>query len=178
LNARDRHELRQVKALVMAGDRAGALARLRALTAEPRRDVFGEGGQQLVLAFVVFRCEKLAGEEVAAHVCVTRQKITDVQRTQQTSRGQGTDHPLCDSRSCAQGRRIRAALDPAGKVSWRGEGPRGRFARERPKEEKEQQRAKASQLRAIGLGLRDEVPTLDGEPRAVESDGEGGLVDP
>jgi hypothetical protein len=44
----------------------------------------------------------------------------------QGSRGQGGEHPSCDSK-CPQGRAIRDALDPKRRITWRGAGPGGRF---------------------------------------------------
>lgn len=119
------------------------------------------GGHQVKC--VALRCTLTAAE------CVRRQVKTDVQRTQQTSRGQGTDHPHCDSRTCDQGRTIRAALDPDAIVQWRGAGPGGRFDRERSRGVTSVQEAARAQLERVGL-LRD-VPTVDGCPVPVESEG-------
>lgn len=76
----------------------------------------------------VFDCVALGCKGLSARTCVARQQATDAQRTQQASRGQGTDYPLCDSRKCAQGRAIREALEPRMAARWRGVGPGGRFA--------------------------------------------------
>jgi hypothetical protein len=130
LSAADRREVKRAKALLQAGDRAGALVALRRLEAVPGRSAF-DVPAQLVLRFMTFRCDRLDGEDVPACVCIARQAKSDVQRTQQTSRGQGTDHPSCDSRTCEQGRRIREALDPDSSVTWKGAGPGGRFERGR-----------------------------------------------
>ena len=102
------------------------------------------GRASFPLAFVTFRCERLDVNNVAVHTCVTRQRVTDLQRTQQASRGQGTDYPLCDSRTCTQGRSLRERLNPNAPMAWQGTGPGGRFERGRTRS-------------------TDGVPTLDRE---------------
>jgi hypothetical protein len=121
---------------------------------------------QLVMAFATFKCKALGVEGMPGHICVTRQRVTDLQRTQQTSRGQGTEYPHCDSRTCEQGRRIRDALDPLHLARWRGVGFGGRFARDKLSHDCKAQLAAARRLRAVGL--EDEVPTIDAEPGSVE----------
>lgn len=162
----ERRTIRQAIARLQTGDRSGAREVLAALVV-PRGPgtLFGIEGQ-LALGFVTFNCTRLAVNGLPAHICVTRQKVTDAQRTQQASRGQGTDYPLCDSRTCEQGRRVRLALDPAGAVRWRGAGPGGRFAKDRPAAEREAQRAVRERMRLAGM--LDEVPTLDAMPGEVE----------
>lgn len=130
MNAAERKDLRRATTLLVAGDWSGALLVLRALKAPPVR-VVADPPQQLLFAFVTFRCERLNVENVAAHICVTRQRVTDLQRTSQASRGQGTDYPLCDSRTCAQGRDVREQLSPNTEMAWQGAGPGGRFERAR-----------------------------------------------
>jgi hypothetical protein len=130
VNAAERKDLQRATVLLVAGDRSAALAVLRALKELPLRAV-AEPSTQLLFAFTTFRCERLSVENVAAHTCFTRQRVTDLQRTQQASRGQGTDYPLCDTRTCAQGRSVRERLDPNLPMAWQGAGPGGRFERER-----------------------------------------------
>lgn len=130
MNAAERKDLRRATALLVAGDRSGALVVLRALKEPPVRSGL-ESSRQLLLAFVTFRCERLDVDTVPVHICVTRQRVTDLQRTTQASRGQGTDYPLCDSRTCSQGRDLRERTSPDSAIAWRGAGPGGRFGRER-----------------------------------------------
>lgn len=130
VNAAERKDLRRATALLLSGDRSGALVVLRALKDPPIRQD-DEPSRQLLLAFATFRCERLDVETVPVHICVTRQRVTDLQRTTQASRGQGTDYPLCDSRTCAQGRDLRERTSPDSQIAWRGAGPGGRFGRER-----------------------------------------------
>jgi hypothetical protein len=70
-------------------------------------------------------------DNLPVHICVTRQRVTDLQRTQQASRGQGSDYPLCDSRTCSQGRAMRERLNPDAPITWQGSGPGGRFQRDK-----------------------------------------------
>lgn len=118
-----------------------------------------------VLPDDVFDCVALGCRGMAVRTCVVRQLATDAQRTGQSSRGQGTEHPSCDTRKCAQGRGIRGALDPAAAVTWQGAGPGGRFAR--PRRQQEQDAARTRQER---VGLLDPVRCLDvdPDPSAVE----------
>lgn len=112
-----------------------------------------------------FDCVALACKGMRAGLCVMRQQVTDAQRTQQTSRGQGTRYPACDTRKCAQGRGIREALDPDADVTFSGAGPGGRFQRERPRGERKAQRAARREL--ARAGLLDEVRILDITPDPV-----------
>lgn len=164
----ERKEVKRARMLVLAGNRTEAAQVLRQLETVPQRSPIAEGGQ-LILAFVTFRCDALKADDVPVHVCVTRQKVTEIQRTQQGTRGQGTEYPLCDTRSCAQGRAIREALGPNVKIAWNGGGFGGRFQRERPPREIIAQLAARDRLASAGL-LRD-IPTVDGCPVAVESEG-------
>lgn len=132
MNAAERKDLMRATALLVSGDRAGALAVMRAMKGPPRR-VALVVAEQLLLPCVTFRCETLAVDNLPVHVCVTRQRVTDLQRTQQASRGQGTDYPHCDSRTCAQGRAFREQLSPRVAMGWKGAGPGGRFDRGRPR---------------------------------------------
>lgn len=116
-----------------------------------------------------FDCRALGCKNLPARICVARQAASDAQRTRDTWRGQGFDYPLCVSERCAQGRAIRAALDPTHAVRWRGAGPNGRFDRGRS-DAVEQYEARQ---RLAAVGLLDEVPTVDAEPAAVESEGDG-----
>ena len=111
-----------------------------------------------------FNCHTLGCDGMEARTCVLRQLSTDAQRTEQASRGQGTDFPSCDSRKCAQGRGIREALyDPEGAVRWRGVGPGGRFDVSRGG-------SGASRRRHEREGLLDAVRILDLDPDPVTED--------
>lgn len=65
---------------------------------------------------------------VPARCCILRQAVARTGRTLQASRGQGTTFPSCDG--CRQGAKIRAAIDGADRITWRGAGPGHRFERE------------------------------------------------
>jgi hypothetical protein len=106
---------------------------------------------------------------VPAHVCVARQLASDVQRTRDTWRGQGSEYPSCVTARCAQGRGIREALDRNATVAWRGEGPGGRLSRLRS--DLQEQHAARSRLALVGL--LDDARTVDGVASAVELE-EGG----
>jgi hypothetical protein len=163
MNAAERRTIREVARLVLVGDRSTAAAKLRALGADPRRDVFGpKPTRQLVLSFMSFRCERLGVESMSAHVCVTRQKVTDLQRTKQTSRGQSSDYPRCDSRSCEVGRRIRERLDAHARETWTGAGFGGRFARGR--ENADASKQEAARRRQEAEGRLDAPRILDIDP--------------
>lgn len=162
-----RREVARALTLVLAGDRSGAAAILRALRSSSSRCPF-DGSAQLVLRFVTIRCERLDGEELPAHVCVARQVASDIQRTQQASRGQGTEFPTCDSRKCEQGRAIRKALDPRAPVSWEGAGPGGRFQRDRSRKEKAEQDVARAKLERAGLLEPVRVLDIDRDPEAAE----------
>jgi hypothetical protein len=114
-----------------------------------------------------FDCKVLGCKGLRARVCVARQQATDIQRTRQTSRGQGTDYPSCDTRRCAQGRGIREALDRRESVTWKGAGPGGRFERLA----KDVAKQEAARRRLRETGLLDEAPSMDQPPAAVESGG-------
>lgn len=164
MNARDRREIRQVRIRAQAGDRQTVVAMLRALEAPPAPRSSSHG--QLMLAFVrslTFRCAALDVERMQIGTCIDRQRITEAQRTEQSSRGQGTDYPHCDSLRCAQGRTLREMVDPTD-VQWRGQGPGGRFAKDRYTG-RDANRAR-ERLRVVGL--LDEVRILDLHPDPVE----------
>jgi hypothetical protein len=135
VNATERREIQRATVLLVSGDRSGTLAILRSLRRAPLH-IDEAPSTQLLFAFLTFDCERLSVTALPACICVTRQRVTDLQRTQQSSRGQGTDYPLCDSRTCSQGKSIRDRLDPNAPMTWRGAGPGGRFERERFREEK------------------------------------------
>lgn len=115
----------------------------------------------------VFDCRALNCRGMVARVCVVRQQVTDMQRTEQASRGQGTDFPSCDSRKCAQGRGIREALDPRANVAWRGAGPGKRFQPSR----RDVESLAAARARKRAVGLLDRAPTIDAPSEAVEGEG-------
>lgn len=103
-------------------------------------------------------CEPLRCVLTAAE-CVRRQVKTDAQRTQEANRGQGTDHPSCDTRKCEQGQSLRERLDSPEAVVWRGKGPGGRFDRigQRGNQERTKERMRRE-------GLLSDIPTVDGIP--------------
>jgi hypothetical protein len=160
----ERRQVKRAKLLVKTGDRAAAVfpGDLPPLPAAEA----GDPENQLMLPMLDARFECIAlCSVVTVGVCIARQAATDCQRTTQTSRGQGTAYPSCDSRKCAQGRHIRERFDPDARVTWRGEGPGGRFTARRY--QADQEAARQAQKRS---GLLDEVPTLDGIVDAVQSD--------
>jgi hypothetical protein len=113
----------------------------------------------------VFNCITL-GCRMSVRECVRRQMVTDAQRMDQggrksqwASRGQGGDFPSCDTKKCAQGRGNRQALAPAAGVEWKGAGPGGRCLPERPRAEREAQ--KAARMKLGRVGLLDELRVLD-----------------
>jgi hypothetical protein len=106
---------------------------------------------------------------VPAHVCVARQLASEVQRTNDTWRGQGSSYPSCVTERCAQGRGIREAMDPGAHVTWRGHGAGGRVEKRRS-DLPEQYRAR---LRLAAVGLLDETPTIDRISASV-ADGDNG----
>lgn len=100
-----------------------------------------------------FRCA-LLGCTLRAETCITRQAVSERQRTQQTSRGQGTDFPSCTTGRCRQGTKIRKRLDPDRLITWRGAGPGARFERLGRLEGTTYQRLRLS-------GALEPVPTID-----------------
>lgn len=111
-----------------------------------------------VVACTTLRCTLYAAQ------CVARQKASDIQRTKDTWRGEASAYPHCVTEKCAQGRGVRAALDPAAQVAWRGAGPGGRFERSR-RDVEDVARARARQR---ATGLLDEVPSIDGPAEPAE----------
>ncbi len=167
MNVSERRALRRAKTLLIAGDRSRALAIVRSLEEAPRVSFSAQAAQQLMFAFVTFRCARLNADDVPVHTCVTRQVVTDLQRSRQVSRGQGSDYPSCDSRSCDQGRSIRGRLDPSTPIAWQGAGPGGRFERERSRGLFAVQEAARTKLDRVGLLAQastvDQVSTNEGE---------------
>jgi hypothetical protein len=105
----------------------------------------------------VFRCMALGCSGMSARTCVARQIVTDRQRTQQESRGQGTEFPTCDTRKCAQGRVVREALRDG--LTVRGAGPGGRLRYD------PQGKLAGKRMRQLEReGALGEVPTCDREP--------------
>lgn len=108
-----------------------------------------------------FRCAAL-GSTVCAGDCVRRQQVSDLQRTRDTWRGEGSEYPACVTERCAQGRGIRLAVDAD--VHFRRVGPGKR------------QRALRSDLRAQSVarkrmqtaGLLEEERILDVTPDPVD----------
>lgn len=113
----------------------------------------------------VFDCRTLGCRGLKVRECVVRQIATDVQRTTQASRGQGTIHPSCDSRKCAQGRGNREALDREADVTWRGRGPGKRWDRGGSKGACQL----AARSRLAAVGMLDSPPSLDEPPEEVEA---------
>ena len=163
MNVSERREGRAAIARLQAGDRSGALAILRRLVTEPHVHAFADT-RQLVLAFMEFRCERLNGQLVQAHVCVARQKASDIQRTQDTHRGEASEYPSCVSSQCAQGRAIRRALDPKARMTWVGAGPGGRFQRERSRKVRSAQEAARARLERVGMLERPRTLDIDADP--------------
>ena len=110
-----------------------------------------------------FDCLALGCRGMLATTCVARQRASEIQRTQQASRGQGTDYPGCDTRRCAQGRGIREALDPAVMRTLRGSGPGGRF-KMRSQERSTVTAQLAARAKAELEGRLDHVRVLDVDP--------------
>jgi hypothetical protein len=110
-----------------------------------------------------FHCFTLAAE-VEACRCVARQRASEVQKTQDSWRGQASEHPSCVTERCAQGRAVREALDPSVTVTFKGTGPGGRFTPAR-RDVESLARAKARQR---AQGLLEEASTIDGPVRAEE----------
>lgn len=111
-----------------------------------------------------FECVALGCRGMTVAACVARQKATDAQRNEsKPCRGQGSEYPHCDTRKCAQGRGLRAALDPESDVAFRGTGYLGRSIRARS--DIAQQMAAARRLGLVGL--LDDVPTVDSPPEGV-----------
>jgi hypothetical protein len=108
--------------------------------------------------------------KVPAHVCVMRQNVSQIQRTRDTWRGQASRYPHCMTERCAQGRGVRAALEPDAQAAWKGSGPAG--LSERLRDDVEEQRAARRRLEAAGL--LDDVRTIDvsGDPVAEGSEDE------
>lgn len=119
----------------------------------------------------IVACSTL-GCSVPAHVCVARQQASELQTTHDTWRGTASEHPSCVTERCAQGRGVRAALDPNAGVSWSGTGPRGRMAGRGRRADRAAQEAAREALRRAG-GL-EEVRVLDVDPDPVEPVGEEG----
>ncbi len=111
------------------------------------------------------------GCPVLAAVCVARQKASDVQRTQDSHRGEASEYPSCVSERCAQGRGVRLALDPHAEVAWRGEGF-GRRTSFRSRNKQALQNAARARLERAGL--LEEVRTLDIDPDPVTPEEEEG----
>jgi hypothetical protein len=165
MNTAERREVRRARALLKAGDRAGALVALGRLDAPARR--CADLGGQTIFPFVAFRCDRLDGEVIPVHVCVARQAASDAQANRTNrERGQASDYPSCVTSLCATGRAMREALDPHGVIRWRGAGPNGRF--ERGRRDAREQRAAFTRLQA--RGLLAPVPSLD-EPPADDDEG-------
>lgn len=95
---------------------------------------------------------------LAACRCVARQMASDVQRTKDTWRGEASAYPHCVTDRCAQGRGVRAALDPSAGVTWRGAGPGKRFEASR----RDVEAVARARARQRAEGLLDEAPTIDG----------------
>jgi hypothetical protein len=110
------------------------------------------------------------GCPVPAHICVARQIAAGLQRTHDTHRGQASEYVTCVTERCAQGRGVRAALDPQDAVVWKGEGAGKRASPTRRRREKAKQNAARSRMESVGL--LDEVRTLDIHPDPVVEEDE------
>lgn len=120
-----------------------------------------------------FDCKVLGCKGLRAGVCVARQVASDIQRTQQSCRGQGAEYPSCQTHLCAQGRGIREALDPLADVTWEGrDARRGGFHREQARRGGHRVAQLAARERLERAGLLDEVRVLDIHADPVERDGE------
>lgn len=107
----------------------------------------------------VFFCRRLRCT-LSARPCALRQSASDKQRTRDTWRGEAGEYPSCVTSRCAQGREVRAAVEAAGQVSWKGAGPGGRFCRDRHNLKAQHQ----ARQRLARIGALDAVPTIDREP--------------
>jgi hypothetical protein len=108
-------------------------------------------------------CAKLSAI-IPARVCVLRQQACDHAGTQQGYRGQASDFPGCETRSCTQGRAVRKKLERLVQLGrprgWTGSGfgmcpasPASVIA----------QRAARRRLQLVGL--LDVPPSMDDPPR-------------
>jgi hypothetical protein len=112
-------------------------------------------------------CDKLHST-IPARVCVMRQRISDLQTTQDHHRGTSTEYPHCVTARCALGRHRREILDPDHTHPDRSSSlvSRRRFSKS------EQAAQLAARARKAKVGLLDETSTVDGLTPAVESEGE------
>lgn len=175
---------REARARVRLGDRSGALRLMDGVPpAEPRRRATTPTPvAQLRLAIEEIRldpshtfvCRALDCEQVPAHVCLVRQLTNQVQRTEQASRGQASEHPACDTRRCEQGRAIRAALDPVYVETLKEAAQsRGGFHRERKRRGADAALQEAARARQERAGLLEEVRTLDVDRDPVDEEAQG-----
>lgn len=124
-----------------------------------------------VAADATFDCIALDCRNVRASQCVARQIANEVQRTEQGSRGQGSDFPRCDTRRCAQGRGIREALDPSADLDGvRGpsRGARGFGLRRHNRPVQDARAQDAARARQERVGLLEPVRLLDVDPDPQE----------
>lgn len=103
-----------------------------------------------------FDCKALGCKGLLARMCVARQRVSEMQRTNDTWRGEAPKYPSCQTERCAQGRGIRQALDV--EVTWVGVGSGKRIEQGRRTGAQE-----AARRRLKLVGLLDQVRTLDDE---------------
>jgi hypothetical protein len=113
----------------------------------------------------VFDCATLSCRGMTVATCVTRQLVSEAQRTRDTWRGEAGEFPHCVTERCAQGRCIREALDPKVQLRWKGAGQKGRVMPLRRGAVAQQIQARERMSLA---GLLDPVPTIDQGPREAE----------
>lgn len=95
-----------------------------------------------------------------ARACVLRQLVSDRQRTRDTWRGVAGEYPSCVTRTCAQGREVRAAVEAAGALRWRGAGLHGHWSPLRGDVRAQNE----ARQRLARVGALDPVSSIDCEP--------------
>lgn len=117
----------------------------------------------------VVECATL-GCDVPAHICVTRQKASESQRTKDTWRGEASEYPCCVTERCAQGRGIREALEPQEVgAGWRREGPGKRWVSRR-RADRGVQEAARKRLKRSGLLEPERLLDVDRDPVTPEGE--------
>lgn len=126
----------------------------------------------------VIRCHRLGGCTIPAVQCVARQVASQVQQTQQSSRGKASDFPLCTTEGCAQGRGVRAALDPAANVEPDENAKKGGYHRVRLRSPAARRAQRKAAMKQDRVGLLDEVHILDvhADPEPDVDEDQGAVV--